>query len=54
MVIQRNQSVYLLIAVIIMVVFAFVPALTFELAERRFSMALLKPAELGTCTLTRC
>ena len=34
MVIQRIQSVYLLIAVILMVVFAFVPALTFELADK--------------------
>ena len=34
MVIQRIQSLYLLIAVILMVVFAFFPALTFELADK--------------------
>lgn len=34
MVIQRIQSLYLLIAAVLMVVFAFFPALTFELADK--------------------
>ena len=47
MVIQRIQSVYLLIAVILMVVFAFFPALTFELGGRQFVYGALEAGKVG-------
>ncbi len=47
MVIQRIQSVYLLIAVILMVVFAFFPALTFELGGREFVYGALEAGKVG-------
>ena len=47
MVIQRIQSVYLLIAVILMVVFAFFPALTFELGGREFVYGALETGKVG-------
>ena len=47
MVIQRIQSVYLLIAVILMVVFAFFPALTFQLGEREFVYGALQAGKVG-------
>ena len=47
MVIQRIQSVYLLIAVILMVVFAFLPALTFQLGEREFVYGALQAGKVG-------
>ncbi len=47
MVIQRIQSVYLLIAVILMVVFAFFPALTFQLGEREFVYGALEAGKVG-------
>ena len=47
MVIQRIQSVYLLIAVILMVVFAFVPALTFELADKTVLYGALETGRAG-------
>lgn len=47
MVIQRIQSVYLLIAVILMIVFAFFPALTFELGGREFVYGALKAGKVG-------
>ena len=47
MVIQRIQSVYLLIAVILMAVFAFVPALTFELGGREFVYGALEAGKVG-------
>jgi hypothetical protein len=47
MVIQRIQSVYLLIAVILMVVFAFVPALTFELADKTVLYGALETGSAG-------
>ena len=47
MVIQRIQSVYLLIAVILMVVFAFFPALTFELGGREFVYGALESGKVG-------
>ena len=47
MVIQRIQSVYLLIAIILMVVFAFFPALTFELGGRRFVYGALEAGKVG-------
>ncbi len=47
MVIQRIQSVYLLIAVILMVVFAFFPALTFELGGRNFVYGALEAGKVG-------
>ena len=47
MVIQRIQSVYLLIAVILMVVFAFFPALTFELGGRDFVYGALETGKVG-------
>ena len=47
MVIQRIQSVYLLIAVILMVVFAFVPALTFELADMTVLYGALETGRAG-------
>ena len=47
MVIQRIQSVYLLIAIILMVVFAFFPALTFELGGRQFVYGALEAGKVG-------
>lgn len=47
MAIQRIQSVYLLIAVILMVVFAFVPALTFELADKTVLYGALETGRAG-------
>ena len=47
MVIQRIQSVYLLIAIILMVVFAFFPALTFELGGREFVYGALETGKVG-------
>ena len=47
MVIQRIQSVYLLIAVILMVVFAFVPALTFELSDKTVLYGALETGRAG-------
>ena len=47
MVIQRIQSVYLLIAVILMIVFAFFPALTFELGGREFVYGALETGKVG-------
>ena len=48
MVIQRIQSVYLLIAVILMVVFAFFPALTFELADKTVLYGALESGRAGS------
>lgn len=47
MVIQRIQSVYLLIAVILMVVFAFFPALTFHLADKTVLYGALESGWAG-------
>ena len=47
MVIQRIQSVYLLIAVILMVVFAFFPALTFEMADKTVLFGALETGRAG-------
>lgn len=47
MVIQRIQSVYLLIAVILMIVFAFFPALTFDLGGREFVYGALEAGKVG-------
>ena len=47
MVIQRIQSVYLLIAVILMAVFAFFPALSFELGGREFVYGALEAGKVG-------
>ena len=47
MVIQRIQSVYLLIAVILMVVFAFFPALAFQLGDREFVYGALEAGKVG-------
>lgn len=47
MVIQRIQSVYLLIAVILMVVFAFFPALSFELADKTVLYGALETGRAG-------
>ena len=47
MVIQRIQSVYLLIAVILMVVFAFFPALAFQLGDREFVYGALDAGKVG-------
>lgn len=47
MVIQRIQSVYLLIAAILMAVFAFFPALTFELGGREFVYGALEAGKVG-------
>ena len=47
MVIQRIQSVYLLIAVILMAVFAFFPALTFQLGGRDFVYGALEAGKVG-------
>ncbi len=48
MVIQRIQSIYLLIAVILMVVFAFFPALTFELADKTVLYGALESGRAGS------
>ena len=47
MVIQRIQSIYLLIAVILMVVFAFFPALSFELADKTVLYGALESGRAG-------
>lgn len=47
MVIQRIQTVYLLIAVILMVVFAFFPALTFELGDKTVLYGALESGRAG-------
>jgi len=47
MVIQRIQSVYLLIAVILMAVFTFFPALSFELGGREFVYGALETGKVG-------
>lgn len=47
MVIQRIQSVYLLIAVILMAVFAFFPALTFDMGGREFVYGALEAGKVG-------
>ncbi len=47
MVIQRIQSVYLLIAVILMVVFAFFPALSFDLADKTVLYGALETGRAG-------
>ena len=47
MVIQRIQSLFLLIAVILMVVFAFFPALSFELADKTVLYGALETGRAG-------
>jgi len=47
MVIQRIQSLYLLIAAILMVVFAFFPAMAFELGGREFVYGALETGKVG-------
>ena len=47
MVIQRIQSVYLLIAIILMVVFAFFPALTFVLGDKTVLYGALETGRAG-------
>lgn len=47
MVIQRIQSVYLLIAIILMAVFAFFPALSFQLGGRDFVYGALEAGKVG-------
>ena len=47
MVIQRIQSLYLLIAVILMVVFAFFPALTFEMGDKTILYGALETGRAG-------
>lgn len=47
MVIQRIQTLYLLIAAILMAVFAFFPALTFELGGREFVYGALAAGKVG-------
>ena len=47
MVIQRIQTVYLLIAIILMVVFAFFPALSFELGEKTVLYCALESGRAG-------
>lgn len=47
MVIQRIQSVYLLLAVILMIVFAFFPALSFELADKTVLYGALESGRAG-------
>ena len=47
MVIQRIQSVYLLIAVVLMVLTAFFPVLTFELGGREFVYGALETGKVG-------
>jgi hypothetical protein len=48
MVIQRIQSVFLLIAVILMVVFAFFPALSFEMADKTVLYGALETGRAGS------
>ena len=47
MVIQRIQSVYLLIAVILMGVFAFFPALSFQIGDNEFVYGALEAGKIG-------
>ena len=47
MVIQRIQTVYLIIAIILMVVFAFFPALSFVLGGREFVYGALETGKVG-------
>lgn len=47
MVIQRIQSVYLLIAVILMAIFAFFPALTFTFGDKDFVYGALEAGKVG-------
>ena len=47
MVLQRIQSVYLLIAVILMVVFAFFPALSFNLGDKTVLYGALESGRAG-------
>ena len=47
MVIQRIQSVYLLIAVILMIVFAFFPALSFEMGDKTVLFGALETGRAG-------
>lgn len=47
MVIQRIQTVFLLIAVILMAVFAFFPALTFEFGGKEFVYGALEAGKVG-------
>lgn len=47
MVIQRIQTVYLIIAIILMVAFAFFPALSFELGGREFVYGALETGKVG-------
>ena len=47
MVIQRIQTLYLLIAVILMAMFAFFPALTFQLGDREFVYGALETGKVG-------
>ena len=47
MVIQRIQSVYLLIAIILMAVFAFFPALSFQVGDRSFVYGALEAGKVG-------
>ena len=47
MVIQRIQTVYLLIAVILMAVFAFFPALTYQLADKTILYGALETGRAG-------
>ena len=47
MVIQRIQSVYLLIAVILVAVFAFFPALTFTFGDKDFVYGALEAGRVG-------
>ncbi len=48
MVIQRIQSVYLLIAVILMAVFAFFPALSFQLGDKTVLYGALESGRAGS------
>ena len=45
--IQRIQTLYLIIAIILMAVFAFFPALTFELGGRQFVYGALEAGKVG-------
>ena len=47
MVIQRIQSLYLLIAAILMVVFAFFPALTFDFGGKEFMYGAINAGPVG-------
>ena len=47
MVIQRIQSIYLLIAVILVAVFAFFPALTFNFGDKEFVYGALEAGKVG-------